>query len=582
MAPIEEPTPPGTADSEKSDSNININGSIRQSPPPVTDDSRPIPNTAVLSPPESTNNSSDDDLEEQGRQDKSLQELKAAIRLLEQNRSSSPDKRAQDLAKANEVFSSVMLNSDEDEPLSPEIRTIQRHLSVSARKLMHQRSNTDTPVFIGLHTQSNSEEEDSDDEDSLRAHRKPPMLRKKSGELVRPALRPSSAKRRPSSMPGTPTYSKAVHFDNNLEHVRHFLQVDRPLAVSAGSSPVEAYDEESEFPFEEQDKQPSHEWEIIVASFANEAQRHWQPVRLERVFLSPDNKNLVGAVAVANIGFQKTIVARFTLDYWKTTSEVVAEYVQDIRREREDDGYDRFSFSVKLADQANLEAKTMFFCVKYCVNGQEHWDNNCGTNYQVDFRKKVKAPVKKVRPNHSLPRSNKKISQAPRQLIPIAFDDFSQTFDTKFDLERSLKEIDAEHPTIRLKGVKSAFGISDSVSRKKTPSSSNTFSTRYDFSTSLASAMNAANALLGENSGLPQPPKDQRPDAPAPGMTPGVSAVANAMKRPAVQINNSSKEAGAPLPAGAEKPVLASQSYTELLDRYCFVCITFVNSSFTY
>jgi hypothetical protein len=92
------------------------------------------------------------------------------------------------------------------------------------------------------------------------------------------------------------------------------------------------------------------------------------PVRVERVFLSSDNKTLVGSVAVANLAFHKHVVARFTLDYWKTTSEVIAEFNHDIRQPKRE-GYDRFNFNIKLADQANLEAKTMFFCVKYVVNG---------------------------------------------------------------------------------------------------------------------------------------------------------------------------------------------------------------------
>ena len=190
-------------------------------------------------------------------------------------------------------------------------------------------------------------------------------------------------------MPGTPTFSKAVHFDSHLEHVRHFLQVDRPLAVSAGSSPVEQYDSDTEFPFDDGARSPPFEWEIVVANFPPNPEpiKKGQAVKVERVFLSSDNKTLVGSVVVANWGFQKNVVARFTLDYWKTTSEVVAEFNHDVRQTRHD-GCDRFNFNIKLADQVNLEAKTMFFCVKYTVNGTDYWDNNNATNYQVDFRKK--------------------------------------------------------------------------------------------------------------------------------------------------------------------------------------------------
>jgi hypothetical protein len=88
----------------------------------------------------------------------------------------------------------------------------------------------------------------SDTEDVLLIN--PPLLRKKTGELVKPALRPLSRQRR-SSMPDVQAYSKAVHFNENIEQVRHFLQVDRPFAISSGSSPIKTYDSEDEYPFDD-------------------------------------------------------------------------------------------------------------------------------------------------------------------------------------------------------------------------------------------------------------------------------------------------------------------------------------------
>ena len=232
-----------------------------------------------------------------------------------------------------------------------------------------------------------SSDEGSDvDDDELRM--KPPLLRKKSGELVKPALRPPW-RRRPSSMPGTPTYHKAVHFNEDIVQVRHFLQVDRPIAVSATSSPVDVYDSESEYPF---GHPPA--WDIRLANFPQDSpERRVQPVRVEGIFLASDRKTLVGVVAVANLAFHKLVAARFTLDYWRTTSEVVAEYGHDVRKPQARDGYDRFHFHIKLADQANLETKTLFLCVRYCVSGREFWDNNASANFQVDFvRKPVTRP----------------------------------------------------------------------------------------------------------------------------------------------------------------------------------------------
>src|SRR2546423_1324189 len=63
----------------------------------------------------------------------------------------------------------------------------------------------------------------------------PRMVRKKSGEVVKPSLKSAYFKRRPQSLPSTPVYPKAVHFDAQLEHVRHFLHSEKPLAVSTNT-----------------------------------------------------------------------------------------------------------------------------------------------------------------------------------------------------------------------------------------------------------------------------------------------------------------------------------------------------------
>jgi len=548
----------------------------------VTDDTS-IPSGAVLSPPDSVQNSSDDEEGKiRGRKLSNLAELQAAIRNIGQNRESSPSRQTVDVAKANQVLTLQMPSKIAD--ISPTSEEVERVLSQGTRKISHTRSNTDSSVFLDLRqdpSETPSEDEDASDDEPDRSRRKPPMLRKKSGELVRPALRPSSSRRRPLSMPGTPTFSKAVHFDQHLEHVRHFLQVDKPLAVSASSSPVENYDSDAEFPFSDEDSQqrdPPFEWEIIVSNFPPETpQRLRLPVRVERVFLSADNKTLVGSVAVANLAFQKTVVARFTLDYWKTTSEVLAHYNNDVRRKQHADGYDRFNFNIELADQANLEAKTMFFCVKYAVNGVEYWDNNNSTNFQVDFRKKAKPQNGKkgmqpasARPANSLPRSQKKTAPLPRpRSMPVAFDDFADGFDSKYDFsvfaKQPVNEFLVEAGPMRLKGVKSAVNMTSDNLRKSPNATGQAFANRYDFGASLSAAIQAAHTAMGDRSGITLKPSTKKHIAPAP------APVANLAKEPSNVIPISSSGLDSPRPAGSEKPVLASQSYNELLDKYCFV-----------
>ena len=572
-----------------------------------------MPAGAVISPPDSKENSSEDEDEKRmpthDRAIENLEELQAAIRIIGQHRESSPD-RVGGQSNGTAHLKLLVPSDVEEKPLSVHV---EQSTINTIRKIAHNRSNTDSSVYLDLRSNGHvpetpltgsDEESYSDDEDEPeRSRRKPPMLRKKSGELVRPALRPSSARRRPSSMPGTPTFSKAVHFDSHLEHVRHFLQVDRPLAVSAGSSPVEAYESDSEFPFGDDGvRGPPFEWEIVTSNFpADTPLRLAQPVRVERVFLSADNKTLVGSVAVANLAFNKYVVARFTLDYWKTTSEVVAEYNHDVRQPKRD-GYDRFNFNIKLADQANLEAKTMFFCVKYAVNGQEHWDNNNATNYQVDFRKKPKPQNGKKgsqgassRPVHSLPRSNKKSPPVARpKSMPVAFDDFADGFEGKYrdEYTQSMDDYLGDSAgSLRLKGVKSAVNLtSDNLGRRAPQPHGQAFGNRYDFGASLSAAIQAANSALGERSGLvmkqaPRRPskfisKEQASSFDAEQTSSPLTMSSNHSMTRSSQTAKSSPATAAPQHAsgtdsprttGSEKPVLASQSYNELLDKYCFV-----------
>lgn len=582
--------------------NFDPHGSLRQSPPPVNNSL--IPAGMTISPPESSHNSSDDeDVRGRTRDSHDIFDLRAAVSVLHQRPSGSPDRNRQE----DEVITKTaleLLSHQGDGPSAPQSSSPTRPpVSQSARKISRPRSITDSNVAfvdesaivqspVRFSAPSDEDDESVDSDEAM--PRRPAMLRKKSGELVKPAIRASS-RRRPSSMPGTPTYSKAVHFDSHLEHVRHFLQVDRPLAVSAGSSPVDAHESEGEFPFgsDESSQRPrgaTYEWEIKLANFPSEMQdRSYMPVRVERVFLSPDNKNLVVNVAVQNLAFQKFVVARFTLDYWKTTSEIVAEFDNDVRKKR-DDGCDRFSFTIKLADQANLESKTLFFCVRYNVNGQEHWDSNNGFNYQVDFTKnmksqpsKPKAPVQSglgVRPITALPHSRRSpsASAGAGPKMKASFDDFSTGFDSFNTFQSAVPSLE-DGPPLRLRTPRSRSEFPDApVRRPKT--SAPAFAARYDFKTSLNAAKRNAWDELGEESGLSLRPDAKQSSHEVPAFTaskstsPAPPKLENGLTITTQQQTiapGSASSIAKPAALVQEKPSLTSQSYQELVDKYCFV-----------
>lgn len=566
-------TPPGTSDDLQGMIAKHNASSVRQSPPPVTD-GRSMPAGAIISPPDSQTSSEDEGAsgENRGRQIENLKELKDAISAIPQHRQSSPNRNSASSPGDLLVLPAQLSALAGSAQGSLKLDTAQ----VKHRRVSHMRSNTDSNIMMSKSADASLSNSDSEQDDPPQ---KPPMVRKKSGELVRPALRPASH-RRPSSMPGTPTFSKAVHFDSHLEHVRHFLQVDRPLAVSAGSSPNDNYESDTEYPFDEKTRtrSPPVEWELVMNNFPTETPlRKALPVRVERVWMSKDQKSLIGSIAVANVAFHKQVVCRFTFDYWKTTSEVVAEYLHEIRP-RTGPGHDRFQFTIKLSDMANLESKTLFFCVRYNVNNQEFWDNNNNLNFQVDFRKKALPQNGKKnfqgassRPLNSLPRSNRKPHAAgaprPKSMPPGSFDEFGQG-DRFPNFGQPIHEYLGEsEPQIRLKSSKSTSALpSDNLANRLSAPSGLAFANRYDFGASLNAAKQAHKESMGSarSEGLYMKPNKKASFATGP------SKPAAAPKAPVA--------APAPIPApqvpGTGSPAsasIASASYEEIVNKYCFV-----------
>ncbi|KAM4057356.1 carbohydrate/starch-binding module (family 21) domain-containing protein [Hirsutella rhossiliensis] len=459
---------------------------------------------AIVSPPESASSGSDEDEPPgvRGRQLESLKDLRDAVSQIPQTRTPSPP------------------------PTAP---------AEGGRKLSHVRSATEPNAPMLKSTDSSLTVSDEDTDEDLR--NKPPMVRK--------------------NMPGTPVFSKAVHFDSHLEHVRHFLQVDRPLAVSAGSSPVESYESDGEYPFPSDAKSaprsPPYEWELVTANFPHNTQ-----------------KSMLGSIAVANLAFQKQVSCRFTLDYWKTVSEVSAEYGHEIRPRQGTLAHDRFTFVIKLSDMANLESKTLFFCIRYAVDGQEFWDNNSSTNFQVDFRKKHLPQNGKnnftgaaSRPLNGLPRSNRRpmAASALRPVsMPMCLDAFGKE-PNKITFDQPIHEYLGESgPTgLRLKTKSSPHLASDNIARNLSSPSGVAFSNRYDFGASLSAAMEAAKDSAGRDKDALYMKRNVR------GLEPTTLA---ALSTDSPVLGTSASDS----PNGAQSPnsSLPSVSYEELVNKYCF------------
>ncbi|EJD06278.1 uncharacterized protein FOMMEDRAFT_26995 [Fomitiporia mediterranea MF3/22] len=201
-----------------------------------------------------------------------------------------------------------------------------------------------------------------------------PLIRKKSGEVVRPSLKSRSssanaARQRPSlslgdissivtsspsvSAPTTPASAKMVHFDTQLEHVRIFKSTSKPKAVSRSGSPT--YDDTTSggegdsaseggslapfiprprpkrlVPGGTQNEEEEALRRVLMMRVLNMPHRPMEmddvDVRLETLHLADDASSVQGVVRVRNIAFEKNVAIRFTFDGWQTTSEVLGRW----------------------------------------------------------------------------------------------------------------------------------------------------------------------------------------------------------------------------------------------------------------
>jgi Carbohydrate/starch-binding module (family 21) len=427
---------------------------------------------------------------------------------------SSPQRHERHLANLQELRDAIREQLPQRKsvspPGSPERRFLQPnaiaatdHLSPCVRDCSYDPTNSD-----GEQSSPNTPPEETVDS--------PRMVRKKSGEIVKPSLKTSYLRRRPLSLPSTPL-SKAVHFDVQLEHVRHFLHSEKPLAVSADPSPDTEYGSASEFPFADtaSSSETEKQYQVELPNFPT-GDRVDFPIRVESVYLSSNSRNLVGKVLAKNIAFSKWVAVRFTFDRWQTVSEVSATYEQTGDSNKPVD-WDRFVFTVRLEDITHLEQKQMLFCVRYNVAEQEFWDNNYGANYQVEFRKRPNFLLRRQTPSGRVNRLGAG-SSLDDSVIGGDFDvetlepeTFAKNLAQQISSPRSslLANLGESPPLVKktMVPISSSSSSSDlpiNGTPKKTPTGK-AFANRYDFGASLNAAIVSANAAMGfDQSNVPK------------------------------------------------------------------------------
>ncbi|RCH97942.1 protein phosphatase 1, regulatory subunit [Rhizopus azygosporus] len=179
------------------------------------------------------------------------------------------------------------------------------------------------------------------------------------------------------SIPYQPIYKqdnkkKSVRFNPDLEQTTYFYKTQPPKAI--------------------------HIKDVIRAEDYTMTQINWpnktrlllyndNKIRMEQIQLTDGDYQdiernqfmMEGRCRALNISYQKTISVRYTFDLWSTYHETVSVFKESIASTS--NTWDRFTFTIPI--QASNQVQTVYFALRYTVDGQEYWDNNNGLNYQI-------------------------------------------------------------------------------------------------------------------------------------------------------------------------------------------------------
>ncbi|CEJ90060.1 hypothetical protein VHEMI05868 [[Torrubiella] hemipterigena] len=197
-----------------------------------------------------------------------------------------------------------------------------------------------------------------------------------------------------SSSASSPTSPKSVHFDTVLD-ICPFFTSETPISVSTRSSStcrtLDSKESSREFGWiGPDDTGPSTPigWTAVpsynrtITNTTNEP-----PVIFCGLRVANEQQSLVGCAAVANIAYHKSVTCLFTFDDWTTVSTVAATFVRHVDSKDAILGHDWFTFEIDISGINDLQLRTCSLCIRYIVDNQEFWDNNGGSNFQVNFTK---------------------------------------------------------------------------------------------------------------------------------------------------------------------------------------------------
>lgn len=198
-------------------------------------------------------------------------------------------------------------------------------------------------------------------------------------------LRRCSSLKTGKTPPGTPGRKKIVRFADvlglDLADVKTFLDHEVPKIPKSAYEDLEVQVREHQILQIPQFMKPVEK--ILVPLFQQPGGLpcFLDKVREKQVCLEncavtdPISLTITGSVRVRNLDFHKSVYVRYTLDSWKSFSDIQANYV-----ENSCDGFsDKFSFTLfgnSLQIGQRIEIAVRFHC-----KGQQFWDSNYDSNY---------------------------------------------------------------------------------------------------------------------------------------------------------------------------------------------------------
>ncbi|RLV85036.1 Protein phosphatase 1 regulatory subunit [Meyerozyma sp. JA9] len=386
-----------------------------------------------------------------------------------------------------------------------------------------------------------------------------PLLKKKSGELVKSSLRLSSlTKCASASSLLSPT--KSVRFASRLANIKMFDGTDSPSVVSTTENsptgtPPAAEGGDSYFDLRWDDDESdsnsvSDEEGVITPPGPTKYKWDWSnfrsvtnlhctdgtPIYLSTLSLSADSTSLNGMLMAKNIAFEKAISIKLTFDGWQ--SKLIINNVSYVRSFAAIN-YDQFRFSIPLQNLASVV--NVEFVIRYEVANQSFWDNNLQRNYKLKLVKQR-------------PQPNRFNYNFPSQSLP--------QFD---ELVTKLNSYQTE--------AKANLDDGNYTYSKSSPSKTRSdFHSRYDFNTELSKPRDSKKSSASDKIPAPafQSYSSLMPIRPP--LKHSFSSSDIPEKPKYSQSYKARQNASAPKSTNSqEEPTkFNSQSYANLLEKYCF------------